>query len=1712
MTKEPEGLPPPPPPSRGLFPGTLSYGDAAASGKGGELCQPLERRLPPPPPPLPAAASAQSRFAWAQQRQDPEQAPPALGFTGNILPAVPTSDAPAPPAAAMSAADAAAAAAETGSDSTSAEQIPYRISDDLSDADSGPVPRARSARPPCHHGKGSSDDLEMARVKFLCSFGGAILPRPSDGRLRYVGGDTRVISVSRNISYADLLAKLINVHGQAVTIKYQLPDEDLDALVTVSSSDDLVNLMEEYDLLESREGMARLRLFLFPAADPEPVPQASNTHGRESASLYVEALNGQLGAGGQVAVDLEASAHVPDGHRTLGGDALPPPAAVTTGAALAHQPFGPLLTAGTLQLQPVPGMSQLALSEAGGGYSSMDFAKKQQQEKAQVQPGGQTGGGGVGVSGGSVGYHHDTLQQVQKKLQALVPHGSQGDSALGSPSAISSGTSSPQLARRWLPSSQPPSAPPESSHHLYLHPNEYSSYVNPYGTDSSKMQARPEPPPGFQHERSQSDGFVYGGGKVELPRPQMLPLLNLPRRDRDVTPTHSGPSSPTAAGPKRHPDHQQHHWPEALRPDPAQRHWAGRGSTQNSAPQSIISSDSWDGVRKQAAVGGRLQLAYRDGLPPHVIHAQSTPGSPRLSYTDSQRKALLAAQIPVGGGGGGGGHGLQQTYADQLGRSSQGPSSGPSMGSSPDERRPLPSRVMHSGNSTEDQNFHVDYQPPLRPVVSAPAAAGEYRTLDLPEWGADPGDIALLKRDGLPLHASASAPDLEEHAFRNRFEPNITRPADRLHIPRRNHHLADIEEGDLDGRHKPTGYAPAVPPVNELDPYEMQDNAMNRGNTYASTSQAPNMVAMPGLPPLYGGAQFSQGVGLQDRLPKVQLHQSLLADPAGQHGFPIAARPGSSQMHPHPMPAPDLLSGFEERPLSPEQRLRYMGASAGYNHNAMRPVQENQQPNAPLAPAYGDRLYHARLDVPHRTTDYAGSGEEDFAPGSPLGSPPWSLKDTTREGHHLYGAPEMESLHSRFYQEQLHAGLGAGRADVGHHQPPESSLVLRSPPPSAVQSRMGSTQVQTAEEAAELQRLQQEALARAVKSRLLTVASPADTPSAAGEGHPWHMPSQGPEVMRVFAEAAEEHRLAASAQRQHQLPTPESHVYPPRGDGSSLSMSPISPSRASSYQNLQLLGSLADGRSSGHQGQDYVAKDHRGHARDGVGQGEAQYEFPRNLWSPKDSLQAPDDTIDYSQSVPAAPLVQAGPKGSRGGLSPIQQQQRLQVLPPIATAPPAPLRSQATLPEHQWESDALNEQSSSDVEDDLLMVGSKPSSDDVMEPPTFALHKNRVQVDDFEEAPAADKSQSPVTTSQKQAPAGSAGQEEHKAEQDVTAGSTAQASAAQARQESKRAPIPSTTDVQDATGLAALDLPFTSLLDKEDSDGPLGTAAEEEAVAHGLQTIKNADLEELKELGSGTFGTVYHGKWRGTDVAIKRIKASVFQGRASERDRLVADFWKEASMLAALHHPNVVAFYGVVKDGPGGTLATVTEYMVNGSLKQVLHKKERTIDRKKRVLIAMDAAFGMEYLHTKNIVHFDLKCDNLLVNLRDTQRPICKVGDLGLSKIKHKTMVSGGVRGTLPWMAPELLDGRSSLVTEKVDVFSFGIVMWELLTGDEPYTNMHYGAIIGGILNDTLRPPVPHGCHPPWKDLMERCWANSPEKRPSFSEIAAELRAMSLAK
>ena len=142
-----------------------------------------------------------------------------------------------------------------------------------------------------------SSDLEgsyFGKLKFLCSFGGRILPRPSDGKLRYVGGITRIISVDKNLDYRELMMKTFTVWNQPHTIKYQLPDEDLDVLISVCSNDDFHHLIEEYNEIEN--GSLRLCVFLVPLnerASPSSYDSVSQTS--SSDYEYVIAVNGMTG-------------------------------------------------------------------------------------------------------------------------------------------------------------------------------------------------------------------------------------------------------------------------------------------------------------------------------------------------------------------------------------------------------------------------------------------------------------------------------------------------------------------------------------------------------------------------------------------------------------------------------------------------------------------------------------------------------------------------------------------------------------------------------------------------------------------------------------------------------------------------------------------------------------------------------------------------------------------------------------------------------------------------------------------------------------------------------------------------------------------------------------------------------------------------------------------------------------------------------------------------------------------------------------------------------------------------------------------------------------------------------------------------------------------------------------------------------------------------
>jgi hypothetical protein len=315
----------------------------------------------------------------------------------------------------------------------------------------------------------------------------------------------------------------------------------------------------------------------------------------------------------------------------------------------------------------------------------------------------------------------------------------------------------------------------------------------------------------------------------------------------------------------------------------------------------------------------------------------------------------------------------------------------------------------------------------------------------------------------------------------------------------------------------------------------------------------------------------------------------------------------------------------------------------------------------------------------------------------------------------------------------------------------------------------------------------------------------------------------------------------------------------------------------------------------------------------------------------------------------------------------------------------------------------------------------------------------------------------------------------------------------------------------------------------------------------GVQHIAADDMELGPRIGDGTYAVVHAGWWRGASVAVKILRtpahAPADAAAARGAARAAAAFAREAGLLARLQHPNVLALYGVVAPGAGPP-AAVLELMPHGSLRAALRARPRP-DVRTAATLALGAARAMQHLHAQSppIVHFDLKADNLLVDWRDAAAPVCKLADLGLAcavaSASSGVGVSGGGgcgiaaapthvagRGTLWWMAPELFPAdpaathfhaaaaafappAAPAVDVRIDVFSFGVVMWEIATGGgEPYGASASPEAVMAAVRAGARPPPPHGCDARWAALMHACWAASPAARPTFAEIVPMLARM----
>ena len=212
-------------------------------------------------------------------------------------------------------------------------------------------------------------------------------------------------------------------------------------------------------------------------------------------------------------------------------------------------------------------------------------------------------------------------------------------------------------------------------------------------------------------------------------------------------------------------------------------------------------------------------------------------------------------------------------------------------------------------------------------------------------------------------------------------------------------------------------------------------------------------------------------------------------------------------------------------------------------------------------------------------------------------------------------------------------------------------------------------------------------------------------------------------------------------------------------------------------------------------------------------------------------------------------------------------------------------------------------------------------------------------------------------------------------------------------------------------------------------------------------------------------------------------------------------------MMQGMRHPNIVLFLGAVIQAP--RLSIVCELMPLGSLHALLHGKtqngvELATNGRLRRQMAQDCARGMSYLHSRSppVVHHDLKPANLLVDSHWT----LKVSDFGMSRLKHNTYLSSKSPGGTPeWMAPEVL--RNDPTDERSDVYSFAVVLWELITLKYPWEELSSPVqIVVQVAFLHRRPKLPTWLPAEAVALLQQCWHKDPDERPAFSDVLAALK------
>ncbi|XP_048845636.1 ephrin type-A receptor 4b isoform X1 [Brienomyrus brachyistius] len=272
-----------------------------------------------------------------------------------------------------------------------------------------------------------------------------------------------------------------------------------------------------------------------------------------------------------------------------------------------------------------------------------------------------------------------------------------------------------------------------------------------------------------------------------------------------------------------------------------------------------------------------------------------------------------------------------------------------------------------------------------------------------------------------------------------------------------------------------------------------------------------------------------------------------------------------------------------------------------------------------------------------------------------------------------------------------------------------------------------------------------------------------------------------------------------------------------------------------------------------------------------------------------------------------------------------------------------------------------------------------------------------------------------------------------------------------------------------------------------------------QAVRDFAKEIDASSIRIERVIGAGEFGEVCSGRLklpgkREICVAIKSLKAGY-------TDKQRRDFLSEASIMGQFDHPNIIHLEGVVtKCKP---VMIITEYMENGSLDSFLKKHDGQFTVIQLVGMLRGIASGMKYLSDMSYVHRDLAARNILVN----SNLVCKVSDFGLSRVleddPEAAYTTRGGKIPIRWTAPEAIAYRK--FTSASDVWSYGIVMWEVISyGERPYWEMSNQDVIKAI-DEGYRLPAPMDCPLVLHQLMLDCWEKGRSDRPNFGQIVNAL-------